>query len=220
MPRTLSGSRTAGVHTNNIIYNGTFEVAPSVLTAQTNTVGRWIDGTAAGSQAKSGFGWGTVTITSSSAVGFDNTVSNSGTNSLKLSTLNTTGAITAGSFRTNGPNAGSAFELFTLLPGTSYTLTGFIKTNNVATNGAFIDCREFSASFANLATTSTNKLSGTNNFTKVTATFTTNASTAFGGLFLRNNVTGNTSDAWFDDIVLFQTLFPARSAASGRTLVT
>jgi hypothetical protein len=54
-----------------------------------------------------------------------------------------------------------------------------------------------------LATTSTNKLSGTDSsFREVTLSFTSNASAVFGCLFLRNNVAGNTCDAWFDDITL------------------
>jgi hypothetical protein len=191
-------------------------MAPSTLSAQTNASSRWIDGTAAGSSAKLAYGWAIVSLTANAAAGFDDTTFHSGNYSMKLSTLNSTGAITVGSYRTNSPTASSAFELFLLKPNTAYTLTGWIKTNNVAASGAWIDCREFSSSFATLATTSTNKLSGTNNFIEVTVMFTTNASTVFGGVFLRNNVAGNIADAWFDDVVLSPTS-SIRAAATTRT---
>jgi hypothetical protein len=130
---------------------------------------------------------------------------------MKLSTLNSSGAISVGSFK----NVAAA-ELFILAPNTSYTLVGYIRTNNVVTNGTFIDAREYSASASTLVTNSSTKLSGTDtSFRQVTVTFTTNASTRFGGILLRLNVTGNTADAWFDDV----TLMPAsigRVQASGR----
>ncbi len=58
MARILAADKVAGTRTNSVLYNGNFEVKPSVLTAQTNTNTRWIDGTAAGSTAKLAYGWG------------------------------------------------------------------------------------------------------------------------------------------------------------------
>lgn len=219
MARVAVSGRVATTRTNSILYNGGFEVKPSVLTAATNTANRWIDGTAAGSAAKLAFGWSAPNsgsgVGANGEIGFDTSVFRSGAASLRLSNLNASGAVTASSLRSN-PAAGTAFELFLLSPNTSYTLVGYIRTNNVATNSAFIDLRQFSSAFATLATTSTNKLSGTDTtWRQVTLTVTTNASAVFGCLFLRNNVAGNTSDAWFDDI----TLIPAslgRNAVSGR----
>jgi hypothetical protein len=86
----------------------------------------------------------------------------------------------------------------------------------VVTNGAFIDVREYGSTFTLLATNTTNKLGGTDtSWRTLTITFTTNASTVFGAILLRNNIAGNTSDMWVDDI----TLIPAttgRIATSGR----
>lgn len=218
--RSLSGTRTAAVHTNNIVPNPSFESAPSVLTAPTGgATGRWIDGTASGSTVKAAYGWAIVAISGAATAGFDNTVANSGTYSMKLSTVDITSSITAGSYRTNAPTAASLFELFPLAASTSYTLTAYIKTNNAATNSAFVDAREFSAAGAAGATSSSNKLSGTQAFTKVTKVFTTASTAVFGGIFLRNNVTGNISDAWFDDISLVPTNGLTRPAASGRSLI-
>lgn len=136
---------------------------------------------------------------------------------MKLSTLNTSGIVTVGNYRTTTPTQASAFELLQLLPSTSYTISGWVMTNNVVTNGAWIEVREYSATLSNLITSFTSRLSGSNGWTKLTKTFTTQATTAFVVVFLRNNVAGNISDAWFDDIVLFPTTF-TRSAAASRTL--
>lgn len=206
MARIAAIGRVASARTNSILRNGDFELRPAVITAQTNTANRWIDGTAAGSVARLGLGWATPGtgsgVGANGDTGFDTTIFRSGSASLKLSNLNASGAVTASSYRQT-PAVNSAIELIPLKPNTTYTLTGYIRTNNVPTNGAFIDVREFSSAVATLATNSTNKLSGTDtSFRQVTVTFTTNASTVFGAILLRNTVTGNTCDAWFDDIIL------------------
>lgn len=207
MARIAVAGRVASTRTNDALYNGSFEVKPSSITAATNTANRWIDGTAAGSAAKLAFGWAAPStgsgVGANGEIGFDTTVFNSGAASLRLSTLNASGAVVATSLRNISPSTATAFELIRLQANTPYVLRGFIRTNNVATNGAFIDIREYSSTFSALATTSTNKLSGTNaSWREVSLTFTTNASTVWAALLLRNNVAGNTSDAWFDDITL------------------
>jgi hypothetical protein len=196
--KSLSGS----LEINNLIPNGNFENAPLSNIAVTTTPNVWINGTAAGSGASSAYGWATTALTANASAGFDAAQFHSGTYSMKLSTLNASGQMTVGTSTSAAPGAGQIYQLFVLSPNTKYTLTAWIRTNNVATNGAFIDVREYSSAVSNLATTSTNKLTGTNGWTQVTSTFTTNASTAYATIFLRNNVTGNISDAWFDDITL------------------
>lgn len=207
LARIAAAGRVAETRENNALYNGGFEQKPGVITAQTNTANRWIDGTAAGSTARTGFGWAAPSNGSGAgangAMGFDTTVFRNGTASMRLSNLTVSGAVSASTAKTINPNAGSAYELIRLQPNKTYILTGYIRTNNVPSNGAFIDIRELSASLATLATTPTNKLGGTDtSWRQVTATFTTNASTAFAFILLRNTVTGAVSDAWFDDIVL------------------
>lgn len=212
MARIAASGRVASTRTNNLLYNSGFEVAPSFIAA-TNTALRWIDGTAGGSQASRAYGWSIPSggITASASTQFDTSFARSGTTSMKLSTLNSSGAISVSSFKNV-----AAPELFPLTAGATYTLNGYIRTNNVVTNGTFIDIREYSATATTVTTNSSTKLSGTDtSFRQVTVTFTANASTRFGGILLRLNVTGNTADAWFDDI----TLVPAsigRIQASGR----
>lgn len=194
----------------NLIYNGNFEIAPP-FTAATATATAWVDGTSAGSTAITAYGWAIPSgaVSSTANVQFDTSVSHSGTTSLKLSTGDATGAITVTNYRTVTAN-----QLFYLDPSTSYTLTVWIKTNNVATNGTFIELRQYSSALATLVTTTSTKLSGTNDWTQLTITVTTNASAAFGSLLIRNNVAGNISQAWFDDIILAKTAIVTRAIVS------
>ena len=214
MVRTAVANRVAQTRTGNILYNGGFEVKPSVITAATNTLNRWIDGTAAGSNAKLGYGWGVVSKAGTAEAGFDISVMRSGLASLKLSALDTAGTIVVASYKTN-PGASSAFELFRLEPSTTYTLVAYMKTTNVVTDSAFIDLRQYRANITATTTTSTNKLSGTNGFTLVTLTITTNSDTVFGSILIRNNIAGNISNVWVDDMTLIPSTI-GRIAASGR----
>ncbi len=219
MARVAVSNRATSTRNNSILYNGGFEIFPTYV-ADTNTANRWIDGTAAGASGRSGYGWAVPSsgsgVGANSAAAFDTSIKRSGNASLRLSTLNASGTIIITNFKNNAPIASTLYQCFLLKPNTSYTLTGYIRTNNVVASAAFIDIREFSADITTLATTSTTKVGGTDtSFRQVTVTFTTNSSTVFGGLLLRINLAGNTSDAWFDDI----TLVPAsisRSVASGR----
>lgn len=206
MARIATADRVANTRLNSVIYNGGFELKPTYV-ADTNTANRWIDGAAAGSAARLGYGWAAPSagsgVGANGSIAFDTSQFRSGAASIRLSNLNASGAVTAATIKAATPVTSSSYELFRLLPAISYTLTGYIRTNNVATNAAFIDIRQYGSDFTALATTSTNKLSGTDtSWRQVTLTFTSNASAAFGSLFLRNNVAGNTSDAWFDDISL------------------
>ncbi len=207
MARISVANRVASTRANNILYNGGFEIKPSVITAQTNVAGRWIDGTAAGSAAKLGYGWAAPStgsgVGANGDMGLDTTIFRSGTASLKLSNLNSSGGVTAMSVRNLNPSGTTHFEFLRLKPNTSYTLTGYARTNNVPTNGVFLDIRQFNSAFATISTTSSNKISGTDtSWRQLTITFTSDASVVWASVFLRNAVTGNISDAWFDDITL------------------
>lgn len=208
-------SRSASTRTSSVLYNGDFDTVPSVITAATNTASRWIDGTAAGSAAPKGLGWACTpgALTATAEAGYDTSIKRSGVASMRLSLGNATGTVTVGTYQTLNTQ-----QVFPLSPNTAYRLVGYIRTNNVVTNGAFIDVRELSATLSTVATNSSTKVSGTDtSFRQVTATFTTGATTRFGAIFLRHNIPGNTADAWFDDI----TLTPAttgRVAVSSRFL--
>lgn len=199
---------------DNLLSNGNFEYVPP-FTAATTGVNRWIDGTATGSgNTESPYGWWTPSsFTASAAAQFDTSVYRSGTASLKLSTLNATGVANAAA-GSNISRQTAEKTMVPALPNTSYTITGWTKTNNVNTNSVYIDCIEYNGTLSTVATNSTSKLSGTNDWTQLTKTFTTNANTRYLLVVLRNSVAGNVSDAWFDDITL--TKVPAQT----RTVVT
>ena len=191
----------------NLIRNSSFNIAPA-FTAATTSSGQWINGAAGGSSAQRNYEWGIVSITAAAEAAFDSTVTHSGSYSMRLSTTNATGVITVANYKTVVIPV-----LIPLAPSTTYTLTGWVKTNNAATNSVFVDVREFTPAAGVVATNSSNKLSGTNDWTTITATFTTGATTRCGAILLRNNVAGNVSDAWFDDLVLTRSTATTRSAA-------
>lgn len=191
----------------NLVYNGFFSVVPPVITAGTNTVARWVDGTVGGSSAKKSYGWAIPSggYAATAEVTFDPSVKYSGTHSLRLSNLNATGAITVSTFRTTINN-----EYINISPNTQYQLTFRLKTNNVALNGAYADFRQFNSAGTALLTTSSTKLTGTNDWALVTLTVTTGATAVLGAVLLRSNVVGNISDAWFDEVELKPTTPPDR----------
>jgi hypothetical protein len=202
----------------NLLSNGNFEYIPP-FTAATTTGTRWIDGTATGSgNSDSPYKWFVLSSSINNfSAQFDTSIYRSGTTSLKTSTLDATGVVNIGLGNNNNRQT---IERTTIsaLPNTSYTITAWIKTNNVATNGAFIDIVEYSGSASQQATSTTSKLSGTNDWTQVTKTFTTGSNTRYILVVLRNNVAGNVSDVWFDDITLTTTA-PYRNRKSIDNLV-
>src|SRR4051812_25939934 len=100
MARTDAGSRTDAVSrttavrqdiNQNIILNANFEIAPAFVAA-TSTSNRWIDGTAAGSNALSSrYRWASSVNATQFVAQFDTATVHGGTYSMKLSTLDTTG---------------------------------------------------------------------------------------------------------------------------------
>lgn len=202
---TVTGLSRIGItRDGNVLFNGDFETAPAVNTAATTIAARYIDGTSGGS-ASTSYGWAIpgAGVAASAGAAFDSSVTHGGSYSMRLSTLNSSGTITVSTFKDNPPTSGSLqTQGFVLLPSSTYTIIGWIKTNNVATNGAFIDLRQFDETGSNIATSSSTKRSGTSDWTRVSFTVTTGATAKWGSILLRNNVAGNVSDAWFDDILV------------------
>lgn len=179
-----------------------FENHPTYV-ADTEVSGSWIDGTLLGNSGTP-YGWSATVGGIGSGAAFDTSVSHSGASSMRLSQASSNCAVLVSTYRISPPTIGSLpTEAFVLLPNTEYIITGYIRTNNVATNGVFLDFVQFSAAAVLLATTSSAKLSGTNsNWTQVQFIVTTSASAAYGGIILHHEVRGNISDVWFDDIAV------------------
>lgn len=226
-----NGTITAGTYTadvpskqrklvgDNLVYNGDFEFAPPINVATTITA-NWIDGTTGGSATNSLFGWATAGLIGTASVLFDNSTSNSGNYSLKVSTLaigSTSQAFLSNSTTVVPPSPPGILAL----PNTSYTVTFRMKTtanSGSATTGAQMIVSERSGSFVQSQTTSSPGITTTTGWTQYSLSFTTASNTRY--ITLKLSVTGNDGtatlimDAFFDDIVLVPTVNVTRGLAT------
>jgi len=131
------------------------------------------------------------------AAEFDTAVTRTGTRTLKLSNTDATGRCSAALCASSSLANVKGFAV-EVLPSTQYVFSCYVKTNNVAANGAFVTLREYNPTPTAGADTVTNKLAGTVDWTLCTATFTTAADTIWLDIILRLNVAGNISDGWYD----------------------
>ena len=189
----------------NMMINGDFETPLSI---SVNDVSRTSDGHAGnilGAEVNNA--WYTFG-TGGRAAMLDTSVKYSGTRSIKLSTTDAVGVIQA-------LKGDASFEKINVLPNTSYTITAQCKTNNVAALSAYIGiaCEMADGTYAG-AFFATNKLSGTNDWSLLTSTFTTTATTRRLYIYCYNIVAGNISDAWYDNISLVPTSQLTASAQS------
>ena len=168
-----------------------------VIDSATGDIARTTSGWIEGSQ----YGWYAKQDTAAWSAVFDSSITRTGRLTLKLSNTNTSGQVYALNY--NGAvSVGVSNQQF-LIPlkaSTQYKLKIYAKTNNVATNAVFAQVYMFKVDFTNSATVNgtSNKLSGTNDWTLLTATFTTNADCVWSSIKLSNDASGNISDAWFD----------------------
>jgi len=208
----------------NMVFNGDFEIAP-VVNVPTTTQYRWIDGTASGNNVPTTiFGWGLESLTGTGGAQFDTSVKYSGNASMKLSTSAVSSTVEV------SQKANSSFINSTIpvLPSTSYTATGRIKTNitsGTATTGAQLRAIELQGN--NSSTAATNIIASdivtTQDWTQYTATFTTASNTRFIKMLCRLVNDGAATligDAWFDDITLTKTTPETRTVAGTRSVAT
>ena len=216
MPRTgITGPYRKNI--NNLIVNGDFEYAPP-FTAANNTNQTWIDGTTGTSLSPRTWGWCFKKDVPAASGKFDSSISKTGKYSLKLSLLATGGGARAESFRSTSALTAEGF--IPALPSTSYTFSGWIKTekNSGDGTGAFLRISEYSSSNVATVTNTSTIINTTQDWTWVTKTFTTAASTRFLAPLCAIVGTGSTADlimdAWFDDIVLTRTTLQVRTAVT------
>lgn len=200
----------------NLVKNGDLSYVPVVNVAGNTSSTLWIDGTASGSATNSLFGFVFYRNAATADCIFDKTTLFNGNPTLKFSTYDVTGA----GFFDIGPGIAASISVtnvqrgIKILPSTSYTLTGWIKTNNVPTNGAFIQFTSYDANgtrFDNIAST---KLAGTNDWTFISLIVTSSASARFATVGLMRNVAGTISDTWFANITLKPTINIVRTNVS------
>jgi len=131
---------------------------------------------------------------------FDSSVTRTGRLTLKLSTTDITGKARAStSDQTGSTNATNLSNEIPILPSTSYRFNCYVKTNNLTTNSLFTNLIFLGATGTWLSLdVTTQKLSGTNDWTLLTKTFTTPATAYYLRIIHEINVAGNISDVWFD----------------------
>lgn len=214
-------SKTRTGVNGNLVYNGNFEIAP-VVNVATTTGGKLVDGTATGTSSvqDSIFGWYIWNYTTSYAAMFDTSVKYSGTASIKISTTATASSIGLRVSIHNDPSFKK--NNIPVLPSTSYTYSGWVKTNVVsgsATTGARLQFVTSTGANDVTTTTAVTGLVATQDWTQYTGTFTTAATARFVTPVLQiigNDGTGTLiMDAWFDDITLTPTTATTRTATTG-----
>lgn len=183
-----------------------------ISTASKGGVLRNIDG-AVGDVAQTATGWiedekyGIYVFRVATAISaeFDSAVTRNGRLTLKLSNTDLSGCSQA---ILNYPAAMGGTQQQTMMskygirikPSTTYTIKCWAKTNNVAANAVSVVAREYTeaGTFVIGAEKTSTALTGTNDWTELTITFTTNASAYYMRIGFNNSVAGNISDAWFD----------------------
>lgn len=203
----------------NLVYNGDFEYAPP-FTAATTTQFRWINGTAAGGNDPYNiFGWGIDSIVGTASAQYDSATKQSGSSSLKLSVAS------GGTITCRQKANASHTALIPVRPSTSYTMTGWIKTNitsGTASTGVQIIAANQNSTFTygtNNVLNST--VTTTQDWTYYTTTFTTASNTVWINMtarILNDGAATLIGDAWFDDITLTPTTNTVRAIATGRTV--
>ena len=216
-------TKKRGVVGGNLVYNGDFEYAP-VGGVPTTSGFNWIDGTAGGSSTNGIFGWQVINRLGTTSIYFDNTVSKSGSNSLKISLLaaGSWGGIGNTSAVKNSRGIGSGQpSIFTVLPNTSYTISLYMKTQHhsgTSDTGAICQVINYTAGGSSVgsALNVMNGVLSTTDWTKYSLTFTTPSTASFLQILPRiigsNGAATLIMDAWFDDIQLYPTTNTTRTA--------
>ncbi len=146
--------------------------------------------------------WIQVSANNTSAE-FDTAVIRTWTKTLKLSSTNTTGnALVHLGYPWNLVASISVADMYKysipLKASTKYRLSFYAKTTNVGASWVYSYITTYNTSWTRVQLLASNKLSGTNDWTRLVTNFTSAASDAFCSIALRNEIAGTISDAWFD----------------------
>jgi hypothetical protein len=205
---------------NNLVSNGDFDYAPT-FTAATNAAGtRWVDGTAAGSTTNDIYKWGVNPSGATVNASFDGTTRHGNSlYSMKLVLAATGTFIELNRYRVDN-DANHKLYGVPVLPSTSYTLTGWMKTlytSGDSSDGAYLKVSEFNGAGTAVATNVGTKVKTTTDWTRYSITFTTNANTRY--VSVGANLYGQTGTgtllmtAWIDDLSFGPTTALTRTAA-------
>lgn len=128
---------------------------------------------------------------------FDTAVTRTGTKTLKVSTTDITGRISIiPSDTETWPQKARYMPI--IKPSTAYILNCWVKTTNVTASGVYLRSIQFDVDggLGTIALSST--LSGTNDWTLLTVSFTSDADAKYFWIEFRNFLAGNVSDSYFD----------------------
>jgi hypothetical protein len=202
----VKGNESLG---NNPVQNSGFESAPTFVAA-TTAANKWIDGTALGSGTDDSHFWANIAIVGTASSQFDSSTSNSGSNSMKVST-SATGSRVLISHTPTASTAATNFKYcIPCAASTLYKVTYAQRTNYVsgdATSGAIVQLFDVDASGVQGAGTNSTAFKTTTAWTTYSFTRTTASTAAY--LMLQIGIIGNNGvstlimDAWFDDISVY-----------------
>lgn len=204
----------------NLIPNGDLSHIPTVNVATTSGA-KWIDGTATGGNVNI-FRWANRSGAGSREAIFDTSNLYNGKASLKVSTTGTASWIEVANYNGSGnPTSAHKEMLVPVSPSTSYTYS-FVQKNTVisgdSSSGATIAFLEHLGSFGGSIVSNIPQYQKvTSDWTVMTGTFTTNASTRF--VVVDPRVYGHQGtatlimNAWFADISLTRTTPLTRTVA-------
>jgi hypothetical protein len=197
------------------IYNGDFEIVPTFVTAQTQS--NWIDGTLTGSSINNAYGWALTTGGTAGTCQYDSTVSKTGTSSLKIVFNSSSGYFFADS--TLNAYGGILDQSIPILPNTSYTLTGYIKTSGqTGSTAAAIGIYTKTSTGSNVQNIYSSGITTNGDFTAQTVSFTTGATEVYlrivAGYGLNSFAVNSGATCWIDTLVLQQTTSITNSGSS------
>lgn len=209
MARTAASARTALVYPRNPMGAVYIPGAKSIEGATGDsaiTTSGWIE------NAK--YYWYMQIFAAAISAEFDTAVTRTGTKTVKISATNATGRLKL--YNSEGTALSALkFSAPIIKPSTEYTFSCYVKTTTVFGSVLFA-LTQFDAAAAGGTTTNTNSVTGTNDWTLLTATFTSDADAKYLFMNMAMNA-GSTWDMWVDvnSMTLVETGV-TRSAASAR----
>lgn len=174
------------------VFNGDFELGAGDSARTTNG---WIE--------DEKYGWYFYRDATAVSAEFDTAISKSGKKSAKISTTDATGAAQIENIIPDAINIQNLSKYsIRIKQSIKYRLSCWVKTNNVATDSAYIRAIQYDSSAVIGTVSVSSKLTGNNDWTKLSIEFTSDADAEFLRITLNNAVAGNVSDAWFDEVKL------------------
>lgn len=192
--RSVASARTALVYPRNPMGAVYIPGAKSIEGATGDTAlttSGWIE--------NEKYKWYALYVAANSSSEFDTAVTRTGAKTLKMSATDTTGRA-LGLFEPNSVTLANCLKyLPRIKPSTQYTFSVYAKTTNVPANNTLCSLIQYDVAAVVGTSSDTNTLSGTNDWTLLTKTFTSDADAFFLRLIWRAiNTAGNVCDTWLD----------------------